>query len=331
MCATLMIRKSSFTTMKTRLSMALAVLFAMTASVRSQETGSAGSVAPAAGGNPALENPAPPPMALQLPAGQKLRPGDAVLVRVLDEGTVSGAFRIGEDGLINYPLIGKLTAAGLTLDELAMEITQLLQRDFIRKADVAVTMTDRQQSSVYVYGSVQRQGPVNFDPGAGLPLGRAISIAGGPGDMANLSRVKIDRSNKGELSSQVVDLNRKQDFALEDGDIIVVPIMPSMPLATETTKESLPKLGRAFVMGQVNRTGAISLPLEEGADILEVIAVSGGFTRLARPSKVRVRRSKDDGTTENFVVDVEKMNKGQGTTGFRVMPGDTVFVPENAF
>jgi polysaccharide export outer membrane protein len=326
-----MIRKNSFTTRKVRIAMGLAFLLSITISSRAQETGQTSAVASATGENSALEIPAPPPMALKLAPGQKLRPGDAVFVRVLDEGTVSGAFRVGEDGLISYPLIGKLTAASLTLDELALEITQLLEKNFIRKADVAVTMTDRQQSSVYVYGAVQRQGPVNFDPGAGLPLGRAMSIVGGPSEMANLSRVKIDRSSGGELSSKVVDLNREQEFALQDGDIIVVPIMPSMPVATETTNETAPKLGRAFVMGQVNRTGAISLPLEEGADILEVIAVSGGFTRLARPSKVRIRRSKEDGTTENFEVDVEKMNKGQDTTGFRILPGDTVFVPENPF
>src|SRR5690606_20883423 len=132
------------------------------------------------------------------------------------------------------------------------------------------------------------------DPGSGLSLGRAMSVAGGPSEMANVSRVKIDRSSSGgETSTEIVDLNRQQDFPLEDGDIIVVPLMPSMPVATETAKESAPQLGRAFVMGQVNRTGAVSLPLEEGADILEVIAVSGGFTRLARPSKVSVRRSKE--------------------------------------
>jgi polysaccharide export outer membrane protein len=271
-------------------------------------------------------------MALKLAPGQKLRPGDAVLVRVLDETTVSGAFRVGEDGLINYPLIGKLAAADLTLDELALKITQLLEKDLIRKADVSVTMTDRQQSSVFVNGAVQRQGPVNFDPGTGLTLGRAMSIAGGPSEIANVSRVKIDRTGRdGGSSTETVDLARQQDFALEDGDIIVVPIMPSMPVATESEQEAAPQLGRAFVMGQVNRTGAVSLPVDEGADILEVIAVSGGFSRLARPSKVRIRRTNPDGTTENFVVDVEKMNKGDATEGFRVMPGDSIFVPENPF
>ncbi len=282
-------------------------------------------------GTAAVATPVEPlPMPRQLLPGQTLRNGDSVAVAVLGEPTVSGAFRIGEDGKINYPLLGKVPAANLTLDELSLEIKQRLEQDFIRKAEVSVTMTDRQQNSVFVYGAVHRQGPVNFDPGQGITLGRAVASVGGTSEMANLSRVTIQRSKGDSLDAINADLGRQQSLPLEDGDIIVVPIRPT---ETETAVSVLaqPAMGRVVVMGEVGRTGAVEVPLDGGSDILEVIALSGGFSRLARPSRVRVRRENPDGTAQTIMVDVDKMRKGDSSEGFRIFAGDTVFVPESVF
>src|SRR5215207_2632507 len=47
---------------------------------------------------------------------------------------------------------------------------------------------------------------------------------------------------------------------------------------------------RVTVLGQVNDPGAIELPAEGSIDLLEVIGMAGGYSRIANPGKITVKR-----------------------------------------
>ena len=64
-------------------------------------------------------------------------------------------------------------------------------------------------------------------------------------------------------------------------------------------------------------------------DLIGAIARAGGFTDLARPSKVVVRRNTPQGI-RTYEVNVSRMQKDQ-TQPFMLQPGDTVTVPESIF
>lgn len=269
---------------------------------------------------------------------QKIRSGDSILVNVLEESSISGGFRVGNDGNINYPLLGRIKVEGLSIDQAAAEIEQLLEKDFIRDAIVSVTMANRQEYSVFVTGAVRSQGNITFDPEEGITLGRAVARVGGASETANTGNIEIQRSQDGELKKIRASLTSEQDLTLRDGDIVVIP---SRPIATASSggsssnvirPEVVVETGTILVLGQVSRPGLVKVPLDEGTDILEVIVNAGWFTRLARPSKVRVQRGgTDENPAEVFTVDVDKMNKSQNTETFLVYPGDKIFVPESIF
>ena len=63
--------------------------------------------------------------------------------------------------------------------------------------------------------------------------------------------------------------------------------------------------------------------------LIGAIAIAGGFTDLARPSKVVVRRITDDGV-KAFEINVSKMQRDQ-TNPFMLEPNDTVTVTESIF
>ncbi len=88
---------------------------------------------------------------------------------------------------------------------------------------------------------------------------------------------------------------------------------------------------RFTILGQVNRPGSYEMPdgSPEGIDILEAIAMAGGYTRIAAPERVSVRRRTEQGD-ELLKVDAKRLaHKGGGT--FAVKPGDTVTVGESIF
>jgi polysaccharide biosynthesis/export protein len=58
--------------------------------------------------------------------GRVLAPLDIVSIKILDEPDLSASARVEADGTVNFPYVGRVQAAGLTEDELAVTIATLL-------------------------------------------------------------------------------------------------------------------------------------------------------------------------------------------------------------
>lgn len=89
---------------------------------------------------------------------------------------------------------------------------------------------------------------------------------------------------------------------------------------------------RFTVLGQVNRPGSFEMPegSPTGIDLLEAIAMAGGYTRIAAPERITVRRHGAKGD-ENLKVDAKRLARGTGGNNFMVLPGDTITVGESIF
>jgi polysaccharide export outer membrane protein len=84
---------------------------------------------------------------------------------------------------------------------------------------------------------------------------------------------------------------------------------------------------RFTMLGQINRPGSYEMPdgSPEGIDLLEAIAYAGGYTRIAAPERISVRRG-----TQIIRVNAKRLARG-GKENFTVVPGDTVTVGESIF
>lgn len=88
---------------------------------------------------------------------------------------------------------------------------------------------------------------------------------------------------------------------------------------------------RFTVLGQVNRPGSFEMPEGSpgGIDLLEAVAMAGGYTRIAAPERITVRRHGAKGD-EVLKVDGKRLARG-GANNFKVLPGDTITVGESIF
>jgi protein involved in polysaccharide export with SLBB domain len=88
---------------------------------------------------------------------------------------------------------------------------------------------------------------------------------------------------------------------------------------------------RFSILGQVNRPGVIEIPESSpgGIDLLEAVALAGGYTRIAAPERITVRRHSANGD-QVFKVNAKRFTKGSGGN-FRIEPGDTITVGESIF
>ncbi len=87
---------------------------------------------------------------------------------------------------------------------------------------------------------------------------------------------------------------------------------------------------RFTILGQVNRPGPYEIPAQEKIDLLEAIAMAGGYTRIAKASGVTVRRHVGD-SDKIFTLNADKMAKKTDAERFMVSPGDSITVPESIF
>ena len=82
------------------------------------------------------------------------------------------------------------------------------------------------------------------------------------------------------------------------------------------------------VLGEVQKPGQVAIPPEGGLDLLGAIALAGGYTRIADPSHVIVRRVVD-GKDEVLKVNAQKLARDVHVEQFMVHAGDTISVAES--
>lgn len=89
---------------------------------------------------------------------------------------------------------------------------------------------------------------------------------------------------------------------------------------------------RFTVLGQVNRPGSYEMPEGNpgGVELLEAIAMAGGYTRIAAPDRISIRRHREGRSDQIVKVNAKRMAKGESNS-FTVLPGDTVTVGESFF
>ena len=86
---------------------------------------------------------------------------------------------------------------------------------------------------------------------------------------------------------------------------------------------------RFTVLGEVQKSGTFDMPEREKVTLLDAIAMAGGYTRIADPSKVTLKR-KENGKETIVRLNAKKMAKDNRET-FEIQPGDVITVGESLF
>lgn len=156
---------------------------------------------PLAGGGP------PPPATAFL-----LSPGDKLRITTYGEPALTGEFQVSPAGMVAFPLVGEVEAAGKGPNELAQRLTTILGDGYLRQPRIAIeVLTFR---PVYVLGEVNKPGEYPYTQG--LTVRGAVAKADGFTYRANEKRVFVKRA--GEAGETVYPLTA--DFAVMPGDTV---------------------------------------------------------------------------------------------------------------
>lgn len=156
-----------------------------------------------------------------------IQPGDVLEVSVWREDYLEREVSVQPDGMISFPLVGVLRAAGGDVGELQEKVAERLSQ-YIPDPVVTVSIKEIRGNRVYVIGQVQRPGHFVMNPT--IDVVQALALAGGTTPFASLNDIKILRRSGDELTS--IDFrygdvekgrNLRQNIILQSGDVIIVP------------------------------------------------------------------------------------------------------------
>jgi polysaccharide export outer membrane protein len=204
------------------------------------------------------------------PSTYLIGPQDVLKVTVFDEPDLSQSYRVDLDGMITFPLIGRMPAGGRTLREFQDRLRDQLANGFIRNPQVRVEVEQYKSQSVFVLGEVRTPGRISMT--GSKTLLEALAEAGSPTSAAN-SAITITHPRKsatgpgasgaaGDEDKTVVDLRdlqAAQNYILHDGDIVTVPKAQSF-----------------FIGGEVRTNG--NFIYQPDMTLAQAVTLAGGLT-----------------------------------------------------
>jgi polysaccharide export outer membrane protein len=287
----------------------------------------AGQAAPAAG--PGAQPPqaeAPRPVYL-------LSPGDQIVIRAQNVEEISEKpFRIDGEGFLNLPVVGRIRAAGLTVEQLEAALADRLKL-FVRSPQVVVSVieTARPQevaNPVYLVGAFRQPGvyPLGTRPET---LGEVLMRTGGLLPTA-MRRVKVIRrieqgrldlknvteSTDGKTTYGEAALTATGELADPADNIVMKPqdVVVAM------------KLEPVYVTGEVARSGAFPLEDREYLTAAQILAMAGAGPN-ADLEKARVLRLVGDSSQRAEIpLNLREIFNGKAND-FPLMANDVLYIP----
>ncbi|NER36990.1 MAG: hypothetical protein F6J93_23980 [Oscillatoria sp. SIO1A7] len=203
------------------------------------------------------------------------------------------------------------------------------------------SLSAQQPVNISVLGQVARPGFYVLPPSE-RPIADALLSAGGAGPAADLRRVQVRRQmSDGRTSEEIVDLytpltnnGELPDLTLANGDVLFVPKLSltdeenydSALVSRSSLASQVPV--QISVIGEVAQPGLQELP-PSPRPLASSLLIAGGITSEADLRSVRVRRTQEDGTVSEEIVDLfTPLQTGAGLPDLRLGDGDVVFVPK---
>ena len=274
--------------------------------------------APAFAQSPAIAAPALTIPAPTLPApapAYVLSPDDQVGITVLGHPEFNADATLLPDGTFNYPLLGKVHAAGLTVDGLTAKLITGLSSQ-LNQPDVTVTLKQGRPRRVTVVGDgVHAAGQYDFK--TGMHLLDLLALAGGPAGEPQLVSATLETGGGAtvpvDLSKLLSDADTAQNLPLAPGDVLFLVARN-------------PEVGQVQVVGEVGKPGAYPI-MPSGISILSLLNQAGGALPTARLTEVQIMHG---GRVQ--IVDLRPLlttDLKSAAGRLRIVPGDVLLVPAN--
>jgi polysaccharide export outer membrane protein len=254
---------------------------------------------------------------------QTLGPGDQVQVSALHvEELGNRPVRVDSDGFIMLPGLGSIKVGGLTAEQVAKVVRQLLSKT-IRDPQVAVDIVELHSQPVSVLGAVKTPGVYQIV--GQKRLLEVVALAGGldqeAGDIIKVSRAQPSEPGHPEkfnvIEAHVTDLMEGRrpelNFAIHSEDVITVA-----------------RAKLVYVIGQVRKPGGFVLREQHDMSVLKALSLAEGLLPAAAIGNARILREIEPHSQRQEInVDLKGVIAGR-VPDRALLPDDVLLIPTSA-
>ena len=234
--------------------------------------------------------------------------GDVLQVQIVGQNDYIDDFSVNSDGSISLPDIGKITIAGLSLNNASQLIKSKINAAFIG-TEAFINLSQIRDVNILVTGNAQNPGIYTLTGNSNIL--HAISAAGGISEFGSLREINLIRNNNVIESLDLYDLLIEGKYnikkRLRSGDIVFVQSRKNI----------------VTVNGAVNRPAKYEALDEQ--NLYSIINYANGISRNADRKNISLERMLD-GTLKTIPV----RNDRQFET-IEAEDGDLIYVREYPF
>ena len=153
-----------------------------------------------------------------LGADYRIGPNDLIDVEVYGVADLKRTVRVNSSGMVSLALVGNMALAGLTAQQAEAAIAAKYAEKYLQDPQVSVFIKEYTSQRITMEGAVAKPGiyPIRGQ----TTLMQAIAIAGGQGQLPELSDVKVYRFEGGEKKIYTFDLTKIRAGEMEDPTIV---------------------------------------------------------------------------------------------------------------
>jgi polysaccharide export outer membrane protein len=259
-----------------------------------------------------------------------LGPNDQIQIRAPEAEEIDQKpFRIDGDGNINLPLVGRIHAAGMTIQELEVDLVRRL-REYIREPQVFVTPIQFRSSPIYFVGLFARPGIYPLQ--GQRTLTEMLSTVGGlqTGASRHITITRHEEYGPIPLPNAIVDPEKKNSTVEISLGTLRENINPAENILLQPY--DVISVGRSelvYMSGEIGRVGGIELGERDSISIMQALSQSGGMSRDAKGDKVRILRP-IEGTNRRYKIEIDAkaLFDGKGLD-VPLLPNDIVYIPHS--
>jgi len=266
-------------------------------------------------------------------SGYLLGPNDQIVIRALDAPEISDKqFLIGTNGNITLPMIGRVKAGGLTVEQLEAELTTRF-KEYIQDPQISVTVTEIRSQPVSVFGAVTKPGVVQLR--GRQTLYEVLSMAGGPRDTAGSILTVTRRRQSGEIPLSGARVDPTGQFSSAELNVQEILEGKNPAANIEVKPNDIISVSEAssnmiYVVGDVQRAGAFTLGGQRNASVLRALSLAGGLGRTAMPQKARIiRKVLGEPKLSEIAVNIKQILSGKAED-IELRPDDVLVVPTSS-
>ena len=256
--------------------------------------------------------------------------GDQIVIRAFEVEEISDKpFRIDSAGDIDLPLLGKVHAAGLTLEQLQADLAERL-KTIVRNPQVVVSVTQFRSEPIFFVGAFKNPGIYPLQ--GRRTLVEMLTQIGGLAPAAS-RRIKVTRRlefGKIPLPTAVEDTDKKVSTVEISIGSLRENVNPAEDIVLQPFDEiSVERAEMVYVTGEGGHVGALELGERDSISVIQLITMVGGVTKDAAPDKARVLRPVlNTSKRAEIPVDLKKILAAK-ENDFPLQANDVLVVPRS--